>query len=99
MQIMRWRLVLFVQSGGNPSIALDNGIRAVGDVNFQAPFGIPPIGWYALDCNRYMAEFNVTRESIAQVTVKSRELAQHNPIAQFPKNSDFARSHGSTTDS
>lgn len=73
------------QSGGNPSVALDNGIRAVGDVNFQAPFGIPPIGWYALDCNRYMAEFNVTRESIAQVTVKSRELAQHNPIAQFPK--------------
>lgn len=72
------------QSAGSPAMALDNGIRAVGDVNFQAPFGIPPIGWYAFDSSRYMAEFNVTREVIAQVAVKSRQVAQYNPLAQFP---------------
>jgi len=73
------------QSTGDPAMALDFGIRAVGDVNFQAAFGIPPIGWYALDCARYMHEHGASRADIAQVTVKSRDIAAHNPLAQFPR--------------
>jgi acetyl-CoA C-acetyltransferase len=73
------------QSLGDMSTAMDFGIRAVGDVNFQSPFAIPPIGWYALDCARYMHEYGASREDIAQVAVKSRAYARHNPLAQFRK--------------
>jgi acetyl-CoA acetyltransferase len=71
------------QSLGDPGMALDFGIRAVGDVNFQAPFAVPPIGWYALDCARYMHEHGATRADIAEVAVKSRRHARDNPLAQF----------------
>lgn len=71
------------QSNGEISTALDFGIRAVGDVNFQAPFAVPPIGWYALDCARYMHEHDLTRADIARVAVKNRDNAIHNPLAQF----------------
>ena len=71
------------QSLGDPNTAMDFGIRAVGDVNFQAPFAIPPIGWYALDCARYMYEHGVTRAEIAEVAVKSRRHARDNTLAQF----------------
>ena len=71
------------QSLGDMSMAMDFGIRAVGDVNFQAPFAIPPIGWYALDCGRYMHEHRVSREQIAEVAVKNRSHAVHNELAQF----------------
>lgn len=73
------------QSTGDPEMALDFGIRAVGDINFQAAFGIPPIGWYALDCARYMYEHSATRADIAQVAVKSRDIAVHNPLSQFKR--------------
>jgi acetyl-CoA acetyltransferase len=73
------------QSGGDINMAMDFGIRAVGDVNFQSPFAIPPIGWYALDCTRYMHDHGATREDIAHVAVKSRDYASHNALAQFRK--------------
>jgi len=78
------------QSLGDPGTALDFGIRAVGDVNFQAPFALPPIGWYALDCSRYMHEHGVTRAQIAEVAVKSRRHARHNELAQFRQPLDTA---------
>jgi acetyl-CoA C-acetyltransferase len=71
------------QSNGDPRAAMDNGIRAVGDVNFQSPFGIAPIAWYALDAARYMHETGATRTDMAQVAVKSRYHASLNPLAQF----------------
>lgn len=73
------------QSLGDMDTAMDFGIRAVGDVNFQAPFAVPPIGWYALDCGRYMHEYGVSRAQVAQVAVKSRRHAEHNELAQFRK--------------
>jgi acetyl-CoA acetyltransferase len=73
------------QSLGELSTALDFGIRAVGDVNFQSPFALPPIGWYAMDCARYMHEHGVSRAQIAEVAVKSRRHALHNELAQFRK--------------
>ncbi len=58
-------------------------MRAVGDVDFQAPFGFTPISWYAMDAVRYMHEYGATREQLASVAVKNRRHAGLNPIAQY----------------
>lgn len=60
-----------------------SSMRAVGDVDFQAPFGITPIAWYAMDMMRYLHEFGATREEIATVAVKNRHHASLNPLAQY----------------
>jgi acetyl-CoA acetyltransferase len=70
-------------SGGHPARAMAQGLRVVGDVEFQAPFGATPIAWYALDAARYLHDTGARREDIASVAVKSREFATHNPLAQF----------------
>lgn len=62
-----------------------SSMRAVGDVDFQAPFGITPIAWYAMDMMRYLHEFGATREDIASVAVKNRHHASLNPLAQYQK--------------
>lgn len=62
---------------------MDHSVRAVGDLEFQAPFGLTPISWYAFDTSRYCYETGVTREDIAHIAVKSRLAAAHNPLAQF----------------
>lgn len=63
--------------------AMEQSIRVVGDIDFQAPFGLTPISWYALDAARYMHETGATREDLAAVAVKSRVHARDNPLAQF----------------
>jgi|TARA_B110000902_G_scaffold105877_1_gene125225 acetyl-CoA C-acetyltransferase len=78
-------LGVVVQSNGKIQQAMENGIRAVGDVNFQSPFGVPPIGWYALDATRYLHDHGATRAELAEVAVKSRYNAILNPLAQFRK--------------
>ncbi|RAR59271.1 acetyl-CoA acetyltransferase [Paraburkholderia unamae] len=62
-----------------------SSMRAVGDVDFQGPFGITPIAWYAMDAARYMHDYGVSRETIASVAVKNRAHAALNPLAQFRK--------------
>jgi acetyl-CoA acetyltransferase len=62
-----------------------SSMRAVGDVDFQSPFGITPIAWYAMDANRYIYEHGSSREQIATVAVKNRRHASMNPLAQFRK--------------
>ena len=57
-------------------------MRAVGDVDFHAPFGVTPISWYALDATRYLHDHGASREDLAAVAVKNREHARLNPIAQ-----------------
>ena len=64
-------------------MVMEHSLRTVGDVDFQSPFGLTPISWYAFDAARYIHETGVTREEIAQVAVKSRQMAKDNPIAQF----------------
>jgi acetyl-CoA acetyltransferase len=63
--------------------AANFGIRSVGDVDFQSPFGVTPISWYAFDAARYLHETGATRADLAAVAVKSRRHALHNPIAQM----------------
>ncbi len=81
----RYALALGVvrQSDGDPAMAMSNGLRTVGDVDFQSPVGIPPIGWYALDAARYIHDTGCTRAEIAQVALKSRKNAIDNELAQF----------------
>ena len=62
---------------------MEQGIRAAGDVNFQTPFGLTPIAWYALDADRYLYETGATRKDLAAIAVKNRQHAMLNPLAQF----------------
>ena len=70
-------------SGVDAATMMESGIRAAGDVNFQAPFGVTPIAWYALDADRYMFETGTTRRDLAAIAVKNRRHATLNPLAQF----------------
>jgi acetyl-CoA C-acetyltransferase len=70
--------------GNTPSAeAANNGMRTVGDVDFQSPFGVTPVSWYALGATRYMYETGTTRRDLAAVAVKSRNHALQNPLAQM----------------
>ncbi|WP_084470974.1 thiolase family protein [Nocardia speluncae] len=60
-----------------------SSMRAVGDVDFQAPFGITPIAWYAMDATRYIHDHGSSRAELATVAVKNRRHAELNPLAQF----------------
>ena len=64
-------------------IVMNTSIRVVGDVDFQSPFGLTPIAWYAFDANRYMYENDVSREDLAYIAVKNRNHAMFNPLAQY----------------
>ena len=64
-------------------VGMEQGIRVVGDVDWQAPFGFTPISWYAFDAARYMYETGATSEDLAEVAVKSRTWSSLNPISQF----------------
>lgn len=70
-------------TSSSPATGMLNGIRVVGDAEFQAPFGVTPIAWYAMDTMRYMHETGVERSTIAEVAVKSRQAAVKNELAQF----------------
>ena len=74
------------QSNAPMQLVMDHSLRTVGDVDFQTPFGLTPISWYAFDAARYMHETGVSRRELAQVAVKSRRMAQGNPLAQFQAN-------------
>jgi acetyl-CoA C-acetyltransferase len=65
------------------SAHLDYSIRLTGDVDFQSIFGAVPIAWYAMDAQRYLYEYGVSRATLASIAVKSREHAMRNPLAQY----------------
>ena len=60
-----------------------SSMRAVGDVDFQTPFGVTPIAWYAMDAARYIHDHGSSREELATVAVKNRAHAALNPLAQY----------------
>ncbi|MET0885281.1 MAG: thiolase family protein [Mycetocola sp.] len=73
------------ESAANAQEHMMSSMRATGDVDFQSPFGITPIAWYAMDANRYIHEYGSSRAEIATVAVKNRFHASLNPLAQFRK--------------
>ena len=72
-----------VETGVPAQEHMDVTMRAVGDVDFQAPFGFTPISWYAMDAVRYMHEHRASREQLASVALKDRQHASLNPLAQY----------------
>lgn len=51
---------------------------------YDAPYGVgAPIPYYAMSAQRYMYEFGVQYESIANVAVVLRNHASKNPLAQY----------------
>ncbi len=70
-------------SGADAATMMERALRVVGDVNFQSPFGLTPIAWYALDADRYLFETGATRRDLAAIAVKNRRHAMLNPLAQF----------------
>ena len=70
-------------SGVDAATMMESAIRAAGDVNFQSPFGLTPLAWYALDADRYLFETGTTRRDLAAIAVKNRRHAMLNPLAQF----------------
>ena len=73
------------QSATPAAEAMDGSVRVVGDVDFQSPFGVTPISWYALDAARYLHDTGTTRADLAAVAVKNRIHAAENELAQFRK--------------
>ncbi len=58
--------------------ALDGSLAA----QFETPYGIPfPIGHYALSAARYMHQYGVTPEHLAEIAVAARRWAALNPKA------------------
>lgn len=71
------------QSATPAADAMEGSIRVVGDVDFQSPFGLTPISWYAFDAARYLHDTGASRKDLAAVAVKSRRHAADNDLAQF----------------
>lgn len=58
--------------------------RASGHLEFRAPFGAPSAAnWIAIYAQRYMHEFGLTREQLAQVALNARRNAALNPRAVY----------------
>lgn len=84
---------ILYQSAIKGHAGMEHGVRAVGDADWQAPFGFTPISWYALDAARYFYETGLCPDALSHVAVKSRCWSMLNPIAQFrePLSVDEAR--------
>lgn len=63
----------------------NNGPSDITDVmasQFEAPFGVPlPLAAYGLAANRYLHQYGVTGEELAEVAVSARKWAAFNPKA------------------
>lgn len=61
-----------------------SGILPVLTSQYESTFGLPfPLGSYAMAANRYMHEYDVNSEDLAQVAVAAREWAKLNPRAMM----------------
>lgn len=58
--------------------------RAEGHLEFRGPFGAPSAAnWISMYAQRYMHEFGLTREQLAQVPLNARRNAARNPKAIY----------------
>lgn len=72
-------------SMASPAEHFDVTMRAVADVDYEVQAGPMPLSWYAMDAQRYLHRYGVDREQFAAVSVKNRNHAKLNPIAQIQK--------------
>jgi len=57
--------------------------RVAGAALWEAPYGLPLVGNYAMVAQRHMAEFGTTSEQLAEIAVGVREYAGLNPHAMY----------------
>ncbi len=60
-----------------------------GDMRWEYPYGISFPAFYALMATRYMAEYNMPHDVLAQIAVKSHHYGSQNPKAHLPKAVSF----------
>ncbi len=60
-----------------------------GDMRWEYPFGISFPAFYALMASKYMAEYNMSHDTLAQISVKSHHYGAQNPKAHLPKEVSF----------
>ncbi|RIK95357.1 MAG: propanoyl-CoA acyltransferase [Proteobacteria bacterium] len=59
------------------------GLLNSSETDIETKLGLVTPASFAMRAKRYMYEFNMTREELAQVTVKNRKHAAANPLALF----------------
>src|SRR5699024_6369527 len=65
----------------------NNGIPPILTAQYESPFGLPfPIGSYGMAANRYMHQYGVKQEDLAEVAVSARKWGQLNPSATKREN-------------
>jgi acetyl-CoA acetyltransferase len=57
--------------------------EVAGTTQWEAPYGLPLVGCYAMVAQRHMAEFGTTSEQLAEIAVGVREYARLNPNAMY----------------
>ena len=57
--------------------------RVSGGTMWEAPYGLPLVGSYAMVAQRHMFEFGTTSEQLAEISVGVREYAGLNPLAMY----------------
>ena len=60
-----------------------------GDMRWEFPYGISFPAFYALMASRYMAEYDMPHDVLAQIAVKSHHYGAQNPKAHLPKEVPF----------
>jgi acetyl-CoA acetyltransferase len=72
------------QAGGRAQALTKVAERAGGHAEFRMPFGAAsPANWIGMYAMRYMHEFGLTREQLAQVALNGRRNAARNPKAIY----------------
>jgi acetyl-CoA acetyltransferase len=74
--------VALIAYGSNQRSAAGKLISSLRTPAYEAPYRLPrPVGSYAMAANRYMFQYGVTREALAEVAIAARRWAQLNPDA------------------
>ena len=60
-----------------------------GDMRWEFPYGISFPAFYALMASRYMSEYNMPHDVLAQIAVKSHFYGAQNPKAHLPREVSF----------
>ena len=77
-------LISYASSGRSwPLHAQDLNTGPTGPGAFEVPYGMSTISAYAMAATRYMHQYGMTSEQLAEVAVKARANAALNPDARF----------------
>lgn len=77
-------VISYAQSGRSwPLHATDFNTGQTGPGEFEVPYGVSTISAYALAATRYMQQYGLRPEDLAQIAVQARRYANLNPNAMY----------------